>query len=296
MVKTNDTKDSESSLIWDNSVTVPLGGILAGRDIVNPAGLLGQVWIATDHSDSESRGNVYLLSTVKSSNDPADIKFSRSVDGGKTWSKAIRINSDGSGNYNWMGTMSVAPNGRIDVVWLDTRSGNPFQSALYYSFSTDTGNTWSKNEILSETFDSTVGWPQQNKMGDYFHMISFDEGAHLAWSATFNGEQDVYYSFIQPQIETKTMGMNNDYGIQLLPNPVFDNFVINILSKGNEKLDLTIRDILGRTIFEKGMNVHQGKNSVKLSKFDCVNNQKGLFFLNISSENKVLKSCKIIFK
>lgn len=34
--------------------------------------------------------------------------------------------------------MSVAPNGRIDVIWLDTRD-NPgtYLSALYYSNSTD---------------------------------------------------------------------------------------------------------------------------------------------------------------
>jgi hypothetical protein len=33
-------------------------------------------------------------------------------------------------------------------------------------------------------------------MGDYFDMVSELTGAHLAWAATFNGEQDVYYSFI----------------------------------------------------------------------------------------------------
>jgi hypothetical protein len=33
-------------------------------------------------------------------------------------------------------------------------------------------------------------------MGDYFDMISDYTGAHLAWAGTFNGEQDVYYSYI----------------------------------------------------------------------------------------------------
>jgi hypothetical protein len=33
-------------------------------------------------------------------------------------------------------------------------------------------------------------------MGDYFHMVSDNNGANLAWAATFNGEQDVYYSYI----------------------------------------------------------------------------------------------------
>jgi hypothetical protein len=37
-------------------------------------------------------------------------------------------------------------------------------------------------------------------MGDYFHMVSDSNGASLAWAATFNNEQDVYYSYIATNI------------------------------------------------------------------------------------------------
>jgi hypothetical protein len=37
-------------------------------------------------------------------------------------------------------------------------------------------------------------------MGDYFHMVSDSNGASLAWAATFNNEQDVYYSYILTDI------------------------------------------------------------------------------------------------
>ena len=124
--------------------------------------------------------------------------FARSTNGGVSFSSPIKINDDpGTSAYQWFGTMSVAPNGRIDVIWLDTRD-NPgtYLSALYYSKSTNGGVTWSPNERLSGFFDPHVGWPQQNKMGDYFNMVSDINGASLAWAATFNGEQDVYYSYI----------------------------------------------------------------------------------------------------
>jgi hypothetical protein len=124
--------------------------------------------------------------------------FSRSTDGGISFGPPIKINDDpGTSAYQWFGTMSVAPNGRIDAVWLDTRD-NPgsFLSALYYSNSMDGGITWSQNERLSDFFDPHVGWPNQNKMGDYFDMVSDSNGAHLAWAGTFNNEQDVYYSYI----------------------------------------------------------------------------------------------------
>jgi hypothetical protein len=90
--------------------------------------------------------------------------------------------------------MSVAPNGRIDAIWNDTRgSTDSTESALYYAYSTDGGTTWSHNQQASPVWNSTVGWPKQKKIGDYYHMISQDDGADVAWAATFNGEQDVYY-------------------------------------------------------------------------------------------------------
>jgi hypothetical protein len=49
------------------------------------------------------------------------------------------------------------------------------------------------NEALSPPFDPHVGWPQQEKLGDYYDMVSQDSVVHVAYAATFNGEQDVYY-------------------------------------------------------------------------------------------------------
>jgi len=122
--------------------------------------------------------------------------FARSLDGGFTWSSPIRVNDDpGTSAWQWFGTMSVAPSGRIDAVWLDTRDDpGTYLSSLYTSSSTDRGATWSANERLSGSFDPHVGWPNQSKMGDYFDMRSDDQGFSLAWAATFNGEQDVYFT------------------------------------------------------------------------------------------------------
>jgi hypothetical protein len=88
----------------------------------------------------------------------------------------------------------VAPNGRLDAVWNDTRDDpGGFDSVLTYAYSEDGGVTWSLNVALTPPFDPHLGWPQQNKIGDYYHMVSDVDGADLAYAATFNGEQDVYY-------------------------------------------------------------------------------------------------------
>ena len=200
VAKSTNAQNSSEMITWDMTTTVNLDGSISNGYGPNPGGLLGQTLISVDTSNGPYHGNVYLLCSVErnSNSDPLDVMFARSTDGGISWSTPIRVNDDPNTTaYQWFGTMSVAPNGRIDVVWLDTRD-NPGtnMSALYYSNSTDEGATWSANERLSGYFDPHVGWPQQNKMGDYYDMVSDSNGAFLAWAATFNGEQDVYYSYI----------------------------------------------------------------------------------------------------
>lgn len=185
-----------------NTAPVDLGGFISLGG-PNPEGLLGQPWIAVDRSTGSRAGWIYVLCSVQTPTDPLDVFFARSTDGGQTWSTPARVNDDAPGNgaYQWFGTMSVAPNGRIDVVWNDTRgSADVTKSALYYSYSNDGGATWSANEQASPVWDSTVGWPKQQKIGDYYQMISRDDGADLAWAATFNGEEDVYYMLIPPPV------------------------------------------------------------------------------------------------
>jgi len=183
---------------WSFSVTGNfLGGSMGISGGPNPGGLLGQAWIAVNPNNAS---HVYLLCSVEpSGSDPLDVMFARSIDGGQTWSVPKRVNDDPTNNgaWQWFGTMSVAPNGRIDVVWNDTRGDpNNVLSRLYYSFSTDEGVTWSPNVPLTPAWNSLIGWPNQNKIGDYYHMLSDNSNAYLAYAATFNGEQDVYFTKI----------------------------------------------------------------------------------------------------
>src|SRR5262249_12598969 len=121
---------------------------------------------------------------------------SRSTDRGQTFSAPLRINDDSAtqNTCHWFGTLSVAPNGRVDACWNDTRHGpDNSQSELYYSWSDDGGLTWAPNRLLSPQFNQSLGYPMQNKIGDYIAMVSLNEFACIAYAATFNGEEDIYF-------------------------------------------------------------------------------------------------------
>ncbi|MCA9287743.1 MAG: exo-alpha-sialidase, partial [Phycisphaerales bacterium] len=168
----------------------------------NPAGLLSQIWVDLDRSGGPNHGRIYVLAVANpDGDDPADLNISWSDDQGVTWSAPVRVNDDppGPNNWQWFAALSVAPDGRVDATWYSTHeSGNPVLSRLYYSSSSDGGATWAPALPVSPEFNSTLGWPSQNKLGDYTHQVSDLTGVSLAWAATFTGGQDVYFARIGP--------------------------------------------------------------------------------------------------
>ena len=253
IVKSSTAKDpTVTPVTWDSVSTFDMDGLLGIGGPINPQGLLGQAWVDVDISNGPGHGNVYALASVirTSNGDPGDVMFVRSTDGGITFEAPVRINTDNSEtDYQWFGTMSVAPNGRIDVAWLDTRdaSAGTNMSALYFSYSEDQGSTWSINKRLSLAFDPNIGYPQQNKMGDYMDMVSDNEGAHLAWTNTINGGQDVYYTHITPSL----LGVNDftfldELNFKSYPNPFSEETTIEFFSNNEEHVKIEVFDILGK--------------------------------------------------
>ena len=194
---------------FDQVRTVNMGGSLVYGGTVNPGGLAGQIFLAVDRSGGPTNNNIYMLASVRpSGGNGTNVMFARSTDGGLTFSAPKKINDDpvNPSKWHWFGTLSVAPNGRIDSVWLDTRNAaNNTDSQLFYSYSTDGGITWAPNVVVSNSFNPLEGWPNQSKIGDYITIVSDNTGGDVAYSATFNfnpsrgqHEQDVYYVRVAP--------------------------------------------------------------------------------------------------
>ena len=201
---------------FDQVTPVNMGGDL-GSGGINPAGLTGQCFLAIDRSGGPTNNNIYMLaSVVPPGRSTTDVMFVRSTDGGMTFSAPHKVNDDpvNPNKWHWFGTFAVAPNGRLDAVWHDTRNAaNNTDSQLFYSWSTDGGVTWAPNIAVSNPFNPFEGYPNQSKIGDYITIVSDETGGNVAYSATFNfnpqrnqHEEDVYYVRVFPggQVPTPT--------------------------------------------------------------------------------------------
>ncbi len=185
------------------STPVNLGGDIVSAEPINPEGLVGQIYLVVDRSGTARNNFVYMLASVQPTGftTGSDVMFVRSTDRGVTFSAPRRVNDDpiNHAKWHWFGTLSAAPNGRLDAVWLDTRNAaNNTASQLFYSYSTNGGVTWSPNVAVSTSFNPFLGYPNQNKMGDYINMVSDNTGADVAYAATFNGEEDIYHVRVAP--------------------------------------------------------------------------------------------------
>ena len=197
-IRSTNAQNPNVTPTFDQVTTVNMGGSIVYGGSVNPGGLAGQIFLAVDRS---------AVSSV-SQGGGTNVMFVRSTNGGLSFSAPQRINDDpsNSAKWHWLGTLAVAPNGRIDSVWLDSRNAaNNLDSQLFYSWSTDGGLTWAPNVAVSNSFDPLQGWPNQNKIGDYITIVSDNTGGDVAYSATFNfnpsrgqHEQDVYYVRVSP--------------------------------------------------------------------------------------------------
>jgi hypothetical protein len=209
-VRSSNAQNPNVTPTFDQTTQVNLGGDLIQGGI-NGIGLCGQTFIAIDHSGTATNNNIYVMASVipTGASNGTDVMFARSTDGGVTFSAPHRINDDPINQNKWhiFGTPSVAPNGRIDVVWLDTRNAaNNTDCQLFYSWSTDGGVTWAPNIAVSNSFNPQAGYPNNNKIGDYITIVSDNTGGNVAYAATYNvnpnavggHEQDVYYVRVSP--------------------------------------------------------------------------------------------------
>jgi hypothetical protein len=123
-----------------------------------------------------------------------DTYYQRSTDGGKTWTQGKAINDDDPKQLavQIAPNLSVAPDGRVDVAWWDSRNDPGIRgNDVYYTSSSDNGSTWSKNtRITDQIVDRRIGiWANGYDVNVPPGIASTDKFLVVGWDDTRNGNQ-----------------------------------------------------------------------------------------------------------
>lgn len=149
--------------------------------------------------------------------DDRDIYVRTSSDSGATWSDAKVVNDDSALPMvqHYDPGLSIAPNGRVDIAWLDFRN-SPVPEAeasggndggfndVYLSWSNDKGKTFAKNvRVTDRSIDRRIGiWSNNQHSHAYVGVASTDDMVYLTWQDTRNGSsqfqaEDVYFASVR---------------------------------------------------------------------------------------------------
>lgn len=140
--------------------------------------------------------------------DDRDIYLRVSRDSGRTWEDRVVVN-DSAATANVQAlhpNLSVAPNGRLDIVWMDSRNSPIPPSAtyaghqdVYYTYSLDGGRTFAENiKITDRIIDRRFGiWQGNADIHGPTGIFSTDDTVYFTWqdsrAGTSTGSADDTY-------------------------------------------------------------------------------------------------------
>lgn len=130
----------------------------------------------------------------------ADVVMQRSTDDGVTWSEPLAVGDAAPDEYttNLYPNLSVAPNGRVDVIWQSNRGLADNKFSVEYTYSTDGGETWAPNMTVSDQpLDFNYGISFNSDLRYAPGVASTNQYAVFGWAEArqpdeLNQTQDVY--------------------------------------------------------------------------------------------------------
>lgn len=130
-------------------------------------------------------GTLFCCWIDLANNGYTNIFFSKSTNGGVTWSQKKIISDNNGASYQFNPWLSVDPtNNSLNISWRDTRNDPAGKKVdVYYTKSTNNGDTFSPNQKISNMpSDETGNNANINQYGDYEGNASYGGKTIMCWS------------------------------------------------------------------------------------------------------------------
>jgi len=164
----------------------------------------------------DSYNNIYVVWEGSSVASPTlhQVRFSKSTDGGNTWSNPIDITS---GSYpNGSPSLAIDSSNNIHLAFIGESSISPSNFQIRYCKSLDGGNTWSNPvNITNENYDQSepaiaidklgnlhIVWDGENPTNPNYNQIRYSKSTDsgTTWSSPLNITNDSNYVQHEPRI------------------------------------------------------------------------------------------------
>ena len=151
-------------------------------------------WVAVD----SQTGNVYIAWVIFTLELTARVMFSRSTDGGQTWSRPYAISDTKSGEVNLQGTAIVVDSqSNVHVTFLDYGTGH-----VRYAKSTDKGSSFSTPIDVAPFTPIASPLPNGNYRTPTMTMLAVDRSMtntsgnlYVTWADYSSGNADIMLSY-----------------------------------------------------------------------------------------------------
>jgi len=208
---------------------------------------------------------------------PYQVYFAKSIDGGQSFLGHKRV-TDTLDSGGIPPSICSRNDSLIYVVWKDARTYSQTGDDIYFSFSTDSGDSFSANVMVNDTLVMEDAWQWcpticVNESGEVF--VAWEDGRNhpLNPDVYFAAGQYVGISEYNGKNQTSTF-------IQLFPNPF--HHVLTIKCEGNDIDKVELFDVLGRRVR------HIDINNKGLIKLDVRDLSTGIYFIKVEAGEKSL--------
>lgn len=148
-----------------------------------------------DLSDGPNRGTIYVnWSDQRAGPNNTDIFISKSTDGGSTWSKPVRINSDKSRRHQFFNWLAIdRATGWLYSVFYDRRATKDLLTDVVVAVSKDGGAKWKNYRISDSPFEPQT-WVF---FGDYNNISAQNGHVRPIWTRLENGKLSVWTALLK---------------------------------------------------------------------------------------------------